>query len=106
MSDERQPRFYRHNKSEIVARDCLTVEVRHFADGTMESQVRCLEDGKWRSVSTTYMAEDPSWDLLHKCHYIGRGERCFTPPAPIEAVIVHMKYVAHCLEIRKQDAGD
>ena len=39
----------------------------------------------------TFCEEIPTWDHLHKCGYIGRGDKCFEPPMPINALIKHMQ---------------
>lgn len=92
-------RFTRLNKTKIIGRDSIRIEIRYFANGEMESHVTCKEEGKWRTVTMTFCEDIPTWDHLQKCGYIGRGDKCFEPPSPVNAVIKHMQYVVHCFGV-------
>lgn len=92
-------RFRRLNKSKIIGRDLMRIKIRYFADGKMESQVQSKEGGRWKNISMCFGENIPTWDHLHKCGYIGRGNSCFEPPNPINAVVKHMQYVVHCFGI-------
>lgn len=91
--------FLRMGNAKVIARDYMRIEIRYLANGKMDSRVLCKEGNKWRPVTTAWSQDAPTWDLLHKCHYIGRGDKMFNPPNPIEGVIAHMKYTAHCMDV-------
>ena len=97
-------RFRRLNESRLLQRDFMRIEIRYFEDGGREIKTECREDGKWKPISTCYDSETPTWEKLHKCDYIGRGNSCFQVPEPLAAVVAHMKYTRHCMDIERDRA--
>lgn len=93
-------RFRRLNKSKLIKRDRLRVAIRYFKDGGMETHVEAFETGKWKTVSMAFCVQTPSWDDLHGFHYVSKGDKCREAPAPINALVAHLKYTAHCMSIK------
>jgi len=85
----------------VKFRSVTQLEIVYFDDGEIWSQLTEQVGKKWSHCSTCYGEKSPSCELLHKCPYIGKDDKCFQPPHPISALIARMKYIAHCFSIGK-----